>query len=389
MRKAIQVILLLCGLFLPLSVASAADDADAVRSEPWAIAGGFEMAGYMSTGAGWQRFNRADTTEFAADGSYAGVLGSVIPNIYTAVAPVEGQDNLMFFLEAAELDIAKSFGERASLTAHLIFGRAASGSWTGIDGFDLEQGYATVVLSKAHNVALQVGRFGTPMGFESYEPYNNDMISWCILTRAYTYISFSTGAALSADVTDHLWIFLAVSNGLINDTTSRLNTVPCGYLTFKYHWGDEEHESSLAVTSFGGPDSDSNRHLSYGADVTLNAWLTDRFQLGLQADVRRDNAVSGGVNTLYAGTLLNLHYDFTEQLYGALKYCFLRQFAAGNGVLNLTGQEQDIHEFSIGGGYALADGVKFKAEARFDLIDPAGAADQWVPGLAIGLVNAF
>ena len=364
----------------------------AEEASPRSVAGGFEMAGFLSTGAGWQRFNRAATTERAHDGSYAGVVGSVISDIYAIVAPSAGQDSFLFFVEAAELDLMKTLGKRAKLRADLLFGRAASGSWTGINGIYVEQAFLTVLFGATGAWELAIGRFGSPMGFEPFEPHNQDTISWSILGRSWLYAPISTGVSLSGDITDHWWLLFAVSNGLANDDTARINDMPCAYATLRYSWGEGDRESSISFSPLFGPDSDSNRHFTMGANVTAILWPAERLALGLEGDFRRDNAnpdYAGAENTSYYGGLINLRYNFTERLYGVFKTAFLRQDAAGNGWNNLTGQEQNIYEFSLGGGFALAEQVKFKVETRIDLITPEGGENQWVPGLAVSMVNAF
>ncbi len=86
---------------------------------------------------------------------------------------------------------------------------------------------------------------------------------------------------------------------------------------------------------------------------------------------------------------MNLRYTFTKRGYGVIRYSFVRQDNVGNGILNLTGQEQNIHEMSLGGGYALTEEAILKFEGRVDLITPAGAAKQVVPGVAMSLAYQF
>ena len=81
----------------------------AMAQDKW-VGGGFEMSGYLSVGAGWQRFSNAPVTEISHDGTFAGVLGAVIPNVQTGVVPSPKQDNAEAFLEVLELDINKKFG---------------------------------------------------------------------------------------------------------------------------------------------------------------------------------------------------------------------------------------------------------------------------------------
>lgn len=202
------------------------------------------------------------------------------------------------------------------------------------------------------------------------------------------YPYFATGAQISAEISDNVVLYVAAANGLTNDSTIKINDVPAGFATLDVSWGDEDKESWFVFTPFIGPESDSNRHLTYGANAAFAAWLADPFQLGLEAVFRRDNS-AGGADTEYAGGLVNLRWDITDKLYGVARYAFARQFDDGSGVFNLTGAKQNIHEASLGGGYMIADGVKFKLEGRVDAVDPDAGDTQWVPGVAIALACAF
>ncbi|MFA5812222.1 MAG: outer membrane beta-barrel protein [bacterium] len=357
------------------------------EKKPGGVLGGFEMAGFLNAGFGWQRFSNDPITEFANDGSYAGVLGSVISNVGTGAAPAPGQDDVEAFMEVAELDITKTFGERATLRADLYFGRPLSGSW--VPGTDIEQAYLTVMLWKEHALEFTIGRFGTQAGFEAYEPYNLDTISWSLVTRANLYPFFVTGAQLSFDVTDYLSIYLAAGNGVINDTNVRIGDIPAGLASFVFYWGEEPKDSYIVLTPFIGPESGENRPLTYGADATFAAWLTNNFQLALEGVFHHDNAIAGGVNTNYLAGFMNLRWEMAEDWYGVLKYTYVNQLDAGNGVHNLTGAKQQIHEAGIGFGYNIADGMKLKWEGRVDIIAPKGGSMQWVPGTALALACAF
>ena len=348
---------------------------------------GFEMYGYLSAGAGWQRFSDASVTEWTNDGSFAGVLGSVIPNVQSGVVPEPKQDDAMAFVEMAELGIAKSFGDRASLRTDIWLGRPGSGSWVPF-GIEIEQAYATVTLSRKHDIEFWLGRFVTEAGFEEDSPYDNDSISWSILARSNLYPYYATGAQMIFGLWEGGRLYIGTSNSVINDWDLKANDMPGFYATLSVEWGDEEKGSWLTITPFYGPESGSNRHASYGVNSAGGIWVTPELQIGYDAVYHRDNGF-GGPNTDYAAGLLNLHLDFTEETYGFARYAYAHQFEDGNGVLNLTGAKQQIHEWSIGGGHLIAEGIKFKFEARADAVMPSGGATQWTPGAAIGMVCAF
>lgn len=346
----------------------------------------FELSGFSNVGIGWQRFLKGSPTEIANDGSYSGVLGSLIPAVSTGIAPTRDDDAAMAFVEAFEIDIAKSVSDRAKLRIDLLFGRPASGSWT--NGADIEQAYGNFVLSEKHGIEFTLGRFGSPMGLEPFEPYNNDTIGWSILSRSKIYPATLTGAQISASPSDNITLYFAAGNGLTNDTTLKINDVPSGYASIAFTWGEEESGNNFLISPFFGPESDSNRHLTMGIDSVLSLNLGHSLMLGIEGDVRRDNG-NGGPNTHYAGGIFNLRWNASEALYAVIKYSYLQQFDDGNGYLNLTGQKQRIHEMSLGTGYTVTEGMNLKFEGRMDIVQPAIGDKQLVPGVAMALATAF
>lgn len=381
-------LILLSILAAAAALLNANEAAGAPSADERSVLGDFSIAGFLSVGAGWQRFSDAPVTEWASDGSFAGVLGSVLHGVQTGVPPQPQEDTAMAFVEVLELDITKSLGKRTTLGSHIWLGRANSGSWVLAPGATLEQGYITVLLSPSHNVEFKLGRFTTEAGYEYDEPYFNDTISWSIMARGNLYPYYVTGAQLAFDIIPGARLFLNAVNGNINETTMDRVDVPSGYASLVIAWGPEERQSTFVLTPFVGPESGSDRPLSYGANATASLWLSPRFELGLEGTYHRDDG-AGGPATNYAGGLVNLHVDVTPRVFGVARYAFARQFEAGNGVWNLTGAEQAIHEMSLGGGLAVADGMKLKWEARADAVVPDASATQWVPGFALGMDCAF
>jgi len=196
-----------------------------------------------------------------------------------------------------------------------------------------------------------------------------------------------TGVQLSADLTNTMSAFFVVSNGNINDSSFLRGTLPSFLVTLEWTWGPEARPNQLVFTPWFGPESGGNRPFTYGADVTYVYWLTERLKLGLEACYQRNNAVDGSLlpaeDTDYASGLMNLRWDITPSWYGVIKYVFARQFGVGNGVQNLTGAKQNIHEASLGFGYQMTDSSKVKGEFRFDAVDPDSGRTQTIPGAAV------
>ncbi len=385
MKRALTALASLLLLSTAASVASAAMD-EGASFEGRKVHGGFEIAGYLNTAMGFQHFGRAASTELADDGSFAGPIGEAVPHITLPSMPAGGEDFTEFYVPDVEIDLIKTFGKRARLRADLRFGRLESGSLTMIPA--IIHAYCAVTLSQKHALELVVGRFGMPPGFEPYDTYDNDTISWSIIWRGLVAPGSGTGVRLAWSPNDHIDLFLAATNGIIHDWTLKGNNLPTFTASMLLKWGPMARQSTFALTQFVGPETAGDRPITIGTDATLSWWASKRWQLGLEGIFQRDDNDSGpDVN--YLGGLMNLHFEPVPSWYTVLKYAFVSQGAYGNFILNLTGSEQKIHEISLGAGHYLTDSAKLKLEARLDVIDPAAAPWQWVAGAALGLSYAF
>jgi len=152
--------------------------ATSVDAQEKYVAGGFEMAGHVMAGGGYQHHNNKANTYFTTDGDVgydSGVMGK-----YLGTAPNNSSDHWNFFIDEVELDIMKSFGENVRLRADLDFGRVAS-SGRNSAAFVLEQAYATANIPVGNGIEFLLGRFNTPIGFESVDVIDNDTISKSVL----------------------------------------------------------------------------------------------------------------------------------------------------------------------------------------------------------------
>jgi len=349
------------------------------------VVGDFEIFGHIVAGAGYQRFSNDPITEWTNDGTFSGVIGAYIPNVAAGVPPSPGQDNFMFYLDDVEIDIVKKFGKNVALRTDLELGRLASGSFW---NFNLQQAYMTANIPAGNGIEFVIGRAWTEAGFEAEDAYSNEIISWSITSRSNVYPYVVTGLGIHYEFNDLIEFILYASNGITNDTTWKMNDIPSFAATLRFNWGEEKKENTVGISPFAGPESGSNRHWSFGVDVDFNFHVTDALEIGGEGVYRRDNGF-GGPDTDYAGGLIELYYDFTDAWYGVTRYAYFQQFDIGNGVLNLTGAKQQIHEAVLAGGYWLNDACVIKAEARFDYIDPAGAADQWDLGASLAFAYGF
>ncbi|MFA5811215.1 MAG: outer membrane beta-barrel protein [bacterium] len=382
MKRTTLIIVTLL-FFLP---AKAFCDESHVRSRN----AGFELSGYINTAMGFQHFSNDPVTEVAYDGSSGGSMGEWLPITSFGGSITPGEDFFEIAVPNVELDIVKHFGDRARLRADLQVGRPNSGSQVGTN--TLSHAYAAVTLSKKYGLELVVGRFGLPPGFEPYEAYYNDTVSWSIIWRGLIAPGSGTGVMLTWSASDYIDVMVAAVNGLINDSLLKDNNLKTFIGSMLVTWGDEAQPSTFALSPFGGPESGGNRPMTIGADGTLTWWINKRWQLGLEATYQRDNAIAGNPaskDTSYLAGLINIHWEPDPAWYAVARYTTSWQNGPGNVALNLTGAEQMIHEITLGMGHFISDGVKFKLEGRFDIVSPKSSARQWIAGGAMGLSCAY
>ncbi len=382
-----------------LALAIAAFVATSAQAEEKYVAGGFEASGHIVAGGGWQRQNNKAVTYITTDGDNfygPGVLGKYISDPGYGAS----SDQFSFFIDEVELDIMKSFGENIRLRADLDFGRvASSGLFT--NAFMLEQAYATANIPVGNGIEFMLGRFNTPIGFESVDVAENDTISKSVLVEGLRPAN-TTGAKIYYSFSDLVDLHFYVVNTLYADSDVKISDVPSMGFRLGFNWGDEGNESTFGFSGLFGPESrNSNKHFTFGGDIDLNWWITEAFALGLEALFVRADAVTSttgvvaGSNTEYLGGLLNLHYAFSDVWDGTLKFAYAKQFDAAASVgagnnMNLTGAEQDIYQISLAGGYEIADGAKMKMEGRFDIVNPIGASNtEYTYGLALAFDYDF
>jgi putative OmpL-like beta-barrel porin-2 len=381
MKKILTLTLLILFIVIHSSSASAKD------SENNWVRGDFQMTGFLTVGTGWQRFsNDPVTASYGGGGGYPGVLGDVLPNIFTNTPPAPGSEHFQLFAERFQLNCVKDLGKRLSMQAEIYFGRAGSGS--SANGITLEHAAIRVLLSKKYNVYFDIGRIGLVTGIESYEYYYNDTISLSILSRAPLYPGPLTGAMFSSRINDNIKVSLGASNTMTGDTSIGQRYLPGAIAILEVDWGPEEKQSYMALTQYVGPEPGGNKQLTFGVNLDLEWWFTEKWQLALEA-LYKGFKGGGNPTTNYAAGILRIHRDIGDDWFTYVKYSFGRQFEVGNVNTNLTGTKQNIHESSIGFGHFIMDGVKISMEGRFDIIDPANSRTQYVPGVAMSMNYAF
>lgn len=361
------------------------------------VTGDFEMAGYLMSGLGTQKQSQNPCTELAFDGDFtttAGPLGSYLFGLDPGNA-----NHFMFFVDQFELDLIKGFGKNIKFRSDIDFVRGA-----GMSQVVIEQAYATANIPIGNNLEILMGRFDMPFSFEPPKNPDSYVLSWSIFKRALT-PSAGTGVKFYYPLSDLVGIHLMVVNSITQDSDVKLNTAPSGLATVELKWGHSERESEFEITGFFGPNTRvSNRHFTFGTNVDLTWYVTDKILIGAQGLFRQENAptdvagVTPIANTRYGGGLAQFTYKFSNKIDGTLRYSIADQSAIGTysvgGTIpqwaNLTGTKQLIQETWIAGRYFLRDDAIIVGEGRCDIIDPAGASNtEFVYGAALAFVYSF
>lgn len=337
---------------LLVALAAATFVATAAQADEKYVSGGFEASGHVVTLAGWQH----NTKNVHPTTTY-GVLGK-----YGAPAGSKG-DEFGFFVDEAELDIAKSFGENIRLRADLSFNGVAS----------VEQVYATANIPAGNGIEFLLGQFDAPIGFESNEVVDNSVISFTNLQKAGIRPAVLRGAKLYYAFSD-AWDFnFYLANALQGQAPKAGIDMPSLGFRLGYNWGEEGTQSTLGFSGFAGAEQADKSDYTFGGDVDLSWWASDAFNVGGEFLFRRDakgSDVTGkAANTL--GGLLNLTYNFSDVWDGTFRYAYVKEFQADT-VADVFGAKGYSNEFSFGGGYAVADDAKIMLEGRFDWLNVAG-----------------
>jgi len=357
-------------------------------------AGGLEIGGHLDAVVGWQHDgkNARGGLNTVNDADTSGRVGFGQLGDFRGAASAK-HDTFNFYLDSAEIDLAKSFGENIRIRADLDLGRTLSGT---LNALNVEQAYATFNIPAGNGIEVAVGRFNLPIGIESVDRPDNVALSFSNIYRfvrphsgtgAKLYYAFSDNVDLQIYAVNNLTD--RITNGTVTDTA-----VPSAGARLGFNWGSEGKKSTLGISGFWGPEGiaagvSTNRHYTFGGDIDFTWNITDKFMLGLEGIYRQDNRggacspVASAQNTgknckAYAGQAL-LDYAFKDNLDGYLRYDYLHDIHG-----NYTGFDSQSHVFALGGGYQITDGVKVKAEYRLDMTLPAA-----VHGTAKGISHGF
>lgn len=379
-----------------------------------AVEGDFELSGHVNTGWGYQSYNsKASALILGNTGSAHGVLGD-LGNNHGVGAKIE---SIIAFLDEAEIDATKSFGENVRARVDLAFGRGASASFGGTtagafgSAVNLEQGYATVNIPVGNGMEFLLGRFDLPIGFESLERGENTLFSFSSIRRELL-PARGTGLKFYYPFSDMVDLHFYLVNNLRDAVGAAApagaagtdNHWPSFGTRVGFSWGDWGRRSTIGVSLAAGPETLTTGgagaapagklgNLTYLGDFDWNVWVSEYFAIGGEGIYRNDNANSGATDGRYFGGSLALNYVFSDVWDGTFRYTFVQDKAGigtsafPNGAAGTTSLlnsgtsagatstgKTSSHELALGGQYHIADGAKLQIEARYDMVKNSTAA---------------
>ncbi|MBI4237747.1 MAG: outer membrane beta-barrel protein [Deltaproteobacteria bacterium] len=361
-----------------------------VAASAFAVDGDFEMSGHVNAGVGYQKFSSsADAAVAGAAGANTFNGGAVqrgsIGDLTGNNGGAAGQNEFIFFVDEAELDATKSFGENIKVRADFAFGRVASGSAA---AFALEQAYATINIPVGNGMEFLLGRFDAPIGFESVERGENTLFSH---GAVFTYLrptSF-TGMKFYYPFSDMVDLHVYIVNNLRDTLTGVAfgdSVLPSFGTRVGLKWGDEGKKSTIGLSLASGPEATDGSKMgdwSHVADLDWNVWIGESFAIGGEGIFRIDNGATGATDARYFGGQLNLHYAFTDTWDGTLRFGYVQSRAADADTL--TGAAASLldgasagkvtgMEATFGVQYHIDDNAKIQWEGRYDLVKNAATA---------------
>lgn len=354
----------------------------------WAEEGSeLEISGNVTTVAGWERPSK--NANFGTDGILSD--GLIAPGALST-------DTFGFFVDQAELDLAKSFGENIRIRADIDFMATAVGAADDFAGVvDLEQGYVTANIPVGNGMEFLVGKYNSGIGLDPVDRNELSTVSFSTVHRLLLPQNL-TGLRLGYDFSEATRFELLVVNDLADHVVGASSDIPSGAFNLSYAWGDEGNKSWIKLSGAGGPEQATKKHFSFLGDLSGNFAVSDALSVGAEGLYRQDNAPAATAdNAQYIAGQLKGRYAFSDVWDGTLRYSFIWDLDNAQGAVPATGYvvanhevgltglgaAGTMHSLSIATGYQITDGARFVIEGAVDVSRPSGAGTTgFTPGLA-------
>ena len=258
-----------------------------------------------------------------------------------------------FGLDQSEIDLAKTFSNKASLQADIEFLSDGTG---GFD-LDLEQGFLSYNPGQSNNWTFTFGKFNAPIGFELLDPpdmfqYSHALVFDLGLPTNLTGLSVSNQLSSKVD-----WVFYVVNGWDVNSDNNKEKT-------FGTRWGYTPRDNfgiGLSVIC-GAERDDNNSSRRTVLDFDLSWQLTPLWMIGGEYNYGMETkALANGTDGCWDGFLLMTKVDLSE--ISAITFR-LDYFNDNDGLR--TGEAQTLTALCVSPSVAIVDGLAGLFELRYD-----------------------
>ena len=267
-----------------------------------------------------------------------------------------------FGLDQVEVDIEKSFSDRASVRADIEYLNDGQGGF----GFDLEQGYVAWNAGGNWKWEFSFGKFNAPIGFESVDPIGMYQYSFGLLS-AYCIPGNLTGVMVSLAAPKLVkWSLYAVNGWDVNTDNNKDKTLGTH---FAFNPMDNLSFGLSAITGPELEDNNSSSRTVLDYNITYNPlsfWMVGgEFNMGWESKTLADNGTAQ-----WSGFLLMNNFQVTQRVGMTWRFDYLNDRDGSR-----TATPQELKAFCISPSVKIADGLIGLFEVRYDWSDCESFAD--------------
>jgi len=257
--------------------------------------------------------------------------------------------------------------------------------------FDLVQAYVDVNAPIGNGLNFRLGKFVTPMGFETINPTTNPFYSHSYLFN-FAIPFTNTGALASYQLNDQVNLSAGVVRGW-DQSLEDNNGSPSGIAGITY---TPNKQWSVTVNAICGPENFGDTgHYRTGVDPVLIYTPTDKWTFTADADYTYDGGADAGTQADWYGVALYAGYAINDYVTANGRG---EWFHDGDGVRLGTGTSTNVFEATLGLNIKpfpkdpWGSNLKIRPEARYDYCeDPifVGGTDRNQVTLAVDLIVTF
>ena len=263
-------------------------------------------------------------------------------------------ENSFFGLDQAEVDVTRSFQDRASLRADIDYTNDGEGGFSA----DLEQGYLAVYADWSKGVDFTFGKFNIPMGFELLDAVDMYQFSHSLLFN-YAIPTNVTGLMISPTISDKLDLSLYVVNGWDVNSDNNKDKTFGGRLGITPIEGVNFGLSGI----IGAEKNDNGDDLRSVFDLDITITTVENLTLGGEFNIGSEEI--GDESGNWTGVMVMAHYDCSDWAGITGRFDLLDD---DDGLRFGEGSQQRI-SITVAPTFTVADGAGILLEYRFDKSD--------------------